>query len=76
MFTIGNMDMKETDEKLRYSRISDILELLIQMQSNVLGITLSDIQSIITTTDLKNISKKIVDNSAIFYVKNGIVERK
>lgn len=36
--------MKEND-KLRYSRISDILELLIEMQSNVLGITLSDIQS-------------------------------
>ncbi len=39
-------------------------------------ITLSDIQSIITTTDLKNINKKIIDNSAVFYVKNGIVERK
>ena len=29
-------------------------------------ITLSDIQSIITTTDLKNINKKIIDNSAVF----------
>ena len=38
------MFVKE-DDKLRYSRISDILELLIEMQSNVLGITLSDIQS-------------------------------
>lgn len=37
--------MADKDEKLRYSRISDVIELLIEMQSNVLGITLSDIQA-------------------------------
>ena len=31
------------DEKPRYSRISDILELLVMMQSKVLGVTLTDI---------------------------------
>ena len=37
------MEMIE-DSKLRYSRVSDVLELLLEMQSKVLGITLSDIQ--------------------------------
>lgn len=32
------------DAKLRYSRISDLLDLIILMQSKVLGITLTDIQ--------------------------------
>ena len=32
------------DDKPRYSRISDILQLIVLMQSKVLGITLSDIQ--------------------------------
>ena len=35
-----------------------------------------DIQSIITTTDLKNINKKYLSNSYIFSVKAGNVERK
>ncbi len=35
-----------------------------------------DIQSIITTTDLKNINKKYYNNSYIYEVKNGEVERK
>lgn len=34
-----------------------------------------DIQSIITTTDLKNISKKNIEDACIFHVKNGNVER-
>ena len=33
------------EDKLRYSRVSDILSLLILMQSKVLGITLTDIQN-------------------------------
>lgn len=35
-----------------------------------------DIQSILTTTDLKNISKKYIENAMIFKVFNGNVERK
>ncbi len=35
-----------------------------------------NIQSIITTTDLKNINKKYLDNSFVFEVNNGTVERK
>ena len=36
----------------------------------------SGVQSIITTTDLKNINKRYIEDSAVFFVKNGIVERK
>ena len=35
-----------------------------------------EIQSILTTTDLKNISKKYLDDSYIYEVKNGKIERK
>ena len=35
-----------------------------------------EIQSIITTTDLKNINKKYLENSCIYNVKRGNVERK
>ena len=36
----------------------------------------SNIQSIITTTDLKNISKKYLNDAYIYEVKNGNIERK
>ncbi len=39
-------------------------------------IQLNDIQSIITTTDLRNINKKYIKDANIYYVKNGIVERR
>ena len=39
-------------------------------------INCDDIQSIITTTDLKNINKKYIENAYVFNVKNGVVERK
>lgn len=39
-------------------------------------INLDDIQSIITTTDLRNINKKYVENACVFNVKNGNIERK
>ena len=36
----------------------------------------NNIQSIITTTDLRNINKKYVEQAYVFHVKNGNVERK
>ena len=39
-------------------------------------INYDDIQSIITTTDLKNINKKYIEDAYVFNVKNGVVERK
>ena len=35
-----------------------------------------DIQSVITTTDLKNINKKYIDDTYVFNVKNGYIDRK
>lgn len=41
MFIIGIMKM---EDKPRYSRISDILQLLVLMQAKPLGVTIQDIQ--------------------------------
>ncbi len=52
-------------------------ELDIKKRNRLLKIIDSgDIQSIITTTDLKNIQKKYLENAYVFQVKNGNVERK
>ena len=52
-------------------------ELDIKKRNKLLHIINSnDIQSIITTTDLKNINKKYLENASIFSVKNGLIERK
>ena len=52
-------------------------ELDIKKRNRLLKIIYSDdIQSIITTTDLKNIQKKYLDDAYVFQVKNGMVERK
>jgi len=52
-------------------------ELDIKKRNQLLKIINSgDIQSIITTTDLKNIQKKYLEDAYVFQVKNGNVERK
>ena len=52
-------------------------ELDIKKRNKLLKIiSMYDIQSIITTTDLRNINKKYVENAFVFMVKNGIIERK
>ena len=51
-------------------------ELDIKKRNKLLNIINSiDIQSVITTTDLKNIQKKYIENASVFYVKNGLIER-
>lgn len=35
-----------------------------------------NIQSVLTTTDLRNINKKYIENACVFNVKSGIVERR
>lgn len=35
-----------------------------------------DIQTIITTTDLRGISKSLLNNSKVYYVKNGNIEER
>ena len=52
-------------------------ELDIKKRNKLLKIINSDdIQSIITTTDLKNINKKYLEGACIFCVKKGTIERK
>ncbi len=52
-------------------------ELDIKKRNKLLSIINSDnVQSIITTTDLKSIQKKYVENASVYNVKNGKVERK
>ena len=52
-------------------------ELDIKKRNKLLKIINSDnVQSIITTTDIRNIQKKYIDDAYVFQVKNGIVERK
>lgn len=52
-------------------------ELDIKKRNKLLKIiNLDDIQSIITTTDLRNINKKYVEDAYVFNVKNGNIERK
>ncbi|HIS38730.1 MAG TPA: DNA replication/repair protein RecF [Candidatus Onthousia faecavium] len=50
-------------------------ELDITKRNKVLRYINKDIQSIITTTDLKNISKTIIKDAVVFKVENGIIER-
>ena len=52
-------------------------ELDIKKRNSLLKmISIDNIQSIITTTDLKNINKKYIEDAYVFDVKNGVVERK
>lgn len=51
-------------------------ELDIQKRNKLLNYINHDIQSIITTTDLKNIRKKAIENAYIFEIENGKVERR
>lgn len=51
-------------------------ELDIKKRNKLLKIINNGIQSVITTTDLKNINKKYLDKANIFEVKSGNVERK
>lgn len=51
-------------------------ELDVKKRNKLLKLVSGDIQSIITTTDLKNINKKYLTDAYIYNVKNGNVERK
>ena len=51
-------------------------ELDIKKRNKLLKIINNNVQSIITTTDLKNINKKYLNNAFIFEVKNGNIDRK
>ena len=68
-------------EKIRKTKpvllLDDIFsELDIQKRNKLLDYINIDIQSIITTTDLKNIRKKYLNDAYIFEINNGIIERR
>lgn len=44
--------------------------------NNIVDMLNKEVQTFITTTRIENIQKKLIENSAIYVVKNGIVERK
>ncbi len=51
-------------------------ELDLQKRKKLLKYIHNDLQSVITTTDLKNIQKKFLENANIYVVENGNVYRK
>ena len=51
-------------------------ELDVKKRNRLLKLVSGNIQSIITTTDLRSINKKYLENAYIYTVKNGNVERK
>ena len=67
---------KETKGYYPVVLLDDIFsEIDIEKRTNLLKFIKSNIQFIITTTDINNISEKILNKSNIFHVKNGMVER-
>lgn len=51
-------------------------ELDLKKRNRLLKLVSNNIQSIITTTDLRNINKKYLNDAYIYNVKNGNIERK
>ncbi|MCI8588620.1 MAG: DNA replication/repair protein RecF, partial [Bacilli bacterium] len=51
-------------------------ELDVKKRNHLIRYLPTDVQIIVTTTDLKNISKKLVEKGRVFIVKNGNVEEK
>ena len=65
---------KETKKTNPIVLLDDIFsELDVKKRNNVMKYLNSDIQTIITTTDLKNIKKKILKNAKIFIIDEGKV---
>ena len=48
----------------------------VNKRKNLLKFIKSDIQFVITTTDINNISEKILDKASVFVVKNGKVQNR
>ncbi|MBE6157703.1 MAG: DNA replication/repair protein RecF [Firmicutes bacterium] len=51
-------------------------ELDVKKRNKLLKLVSNDLQSIITTTDLRSINKKYLEDAYIYTVKNGNIERK
>ncbi len=67
---------KESSGNYPIVLLDDIFsELDIEKRNQLLKFIKSNIQFIITTTDIKNISSKILDKASIFKIKNGDIAR-
>ena len=67
---------KETKKTYPILLLDDIFsELDIEKRNKLLKFVKSNIQFIITTTDIKNISEKIVEQASIFKIKNGNITK-
>ncbi len=80
---ILSFKLAEIDIFKKYNNTNPVLllddifsELDIAKRNKLLEYISKDIQSIITTTDLKNIRKKYLLDAYIYEIKNGIVERR
>ena len=80
---ILSLKLSEIDIFKEYSKNNPVLllddifsELDIKKRNKILNYINDDIQSIITTTDLKNIRKNNLNDAYIFEIKNGNIERR
>ena len=77
-FKLSEIDIFEKYNKDKPVLLLDDIfsELDIKKRNKLLNYINNDIQSIITTTDLKNIRKSNIDDAYIFEINNGKVERR
>lgn len=77
-FKLSEIDIfKEYNHTSPVLLLDDIFsELDITKRNKLLEYINTDIQSIITTTDIKNIRKKYLIDAYIYEIKNGIIERR
>ena len=77
-FKLAEIDIfKKIKKEYPIVLLDDVFsEIDIKKRNNIIKFIKSNIQYIITTTDLKNINQKIVDNAGIFKVKDGNITKK
>ena len=73
-----SLKLAEIEIFKKYAKTNPILllddvfsELDITKRNKLLTYINKNIQTIITTTDLKNLSEKLINNGKIFYIKEG-----
>ena len=67
-FAISSFSIKDFYDSPLFSELDD------EKKNKLLKYINQDIQTIITTTDLKNIDDSIIKNSKLFKINEGIIE--
>ena len=71
-------EIKNIENKLHRKPILILDDLFSELDeekiNNILNLIDHDLQTFITTTEIKNVDKKLLEKAQIFHVKNGIVE--